>query len=83
MPSSSKLPSPSKPSAAQKSWARKYKEQLVEHKQEWLNTNEKDEEDAVVAATIAAIEEAHGENGDQEALPNNIGEVSNIYFLPS
>jgi phage repressor protein C with HTH and peptisase S24 domain len=82
MPSSSKLPASSKPSL-QKSWARKYKEQLVEQKQEWLKTNEKEEEDAVVAATITAIEEAHAENGDQEDLPDNIAEVSNIYFLPS
>jgi hypothetical protein len=48
----------------QKSWARRYKEQLLEHKDEWLNMNEKKEEDAVIEATLTAIWKVHSENED-------------------
>jgi hypothetical protein len=62
--------------------ARKYTKQLVEHKQEWLNTNQK--EDVVIEATLAAIQKAHGKNANEVPLPGNIAEVSNnISFLPS
>ena len=76
--SSSKVPASSnKASASKKSWARKYKEQLLEHKAEWLNTNEKAEEDAVIEATLTAIQKAHSENEDSVPLPENISEVRN------
>jgi hypothetical protein len=54
--SSTKLPPSSKASAFQKSWAQRYKEQLLEHKKEWLNMDTKKEEDAVIEATLMAIE---------------------------
>ena len=76
--SSSKVPASSnRVSASKKSWARKYKEQLLEHKAEWLNTNEKTEEDAVIEATLTDIRKAHSENEDSVPLPENISEVRN------
>jgi hypothetical protein len=74
--SSSKLAPPSKAATSQKSWARKYKEHLLEHKAEWLNTNEK-EEDAVIEATLTAIRKAHSENEDSVPLAENMSEVRN------
>jgi hypothetical protein len=51
-------------------------EHLLEHKAEWLNTNEK-EEDAVIEATLTAIWKAHSENEDSVPLAENMSEVLN------
>jgi hypothetical protein len=60
----------------QKSWARRYKQQLVDQKEQWLNTGENNEEDAVISATLAAINKARVENKDNIPLPDNMSEVS-------
>jgi len=60
----------------QKSWARRYKQQLVDQKEQWLNTGENNEEDAVISATLAAIDKARVENKDDIPLPDNMSEVS-------
>ena len=60
----------------QKSWAHRYKQQLVDQKEQWLNTGENNEEDAVISATLAAIDKARVENKDDIPLPDNMSEVS-------
>ena len=55
----------------QKSWARRYKQQLVDQKEQWLNTGKNNEEDAVISATLAAIDKAC-----IIPLPDNMSEVS-------
>ena len=75
--SSSKAGSSSKAAGSQqKSWARRYKQQLVDQKQQWLNTVEKNEEDLVISTTLAAIDKARVENKDEIPLPDNMSEVS-------
>ena len=39
--------------------------------------NEKTEEDAVIEATLTAIQKAHSENEDSVPLPENISEMHN------
>ena len=57
------------------SWQRQYKRQLVDNEDGWLKTSSKEDEDAVIAFTVKAIQTAHGKTHEDSPLPDQLAEV--------
>jgi hypothetical protein len=57
------------------SWQRQYKRQLVDNEEGWLKTSSKEDEDAVIASTVKAIQSAHGETCEDGPLPDKLADV--------
>jgi hypothetical protein len=57
------------------SWQRQYKRQLVNNEEGWLKTSSKEDEDAVIASTVKAIQSTHGETHEDGRLPDKLADV--------